>query len=333
MGALMPKWIDRNQVPTLLVPGATEPLAALVASTMRGLIAHGGPRSPASLERAAQAALVGLDVPQNLLRATRRELISLGDLVLWSAPGNGGSPLLHAVPLCAVHRPAGGWQLVGVNPAREQALQAASAVVTQGAGRLIPQGHDDLIRELGLPNIDEQCWARAPHPESLVEAAQDLPGLLAGAPPIAHAAEPTLLIPGPGWYPHASPAPAHEGHRVAVTTLPWGQRRWWAVHVNAAGAVAKALELPQPTLPAGRHGFEQAWTLHIALAHAAGMPCGYTLADGLLELCFPAPPWLARRLDLRGERFEGVQSWLIEAPLQDDVRALMDTSLYRELAA
>lgn len=306
--------------PGVIYPG-TDPAVPVAASTLRRILSLRGAQSRLRLLRAAEMSLRGLMGPDAaaLLERTLEQIIADRDAL---EPAEDVLPVQNEGALVYPQPPGlvqmtDGWLLVGCGLPAERLAAAAE-------GGLARRGHRRWVRGDvdGLPRLGPSAWAHAPKLDlrSLGEHARGI--LVARGRPAGDLRGLRVLERRPGYHLRA-PTFRDRGPHVGRFPLLWGGEKWCLVDLGADGAPGKTLEFSHPELSAlmpAAPPFEVAWTLHLAFATVEGVQYQAVATPDTqrpdrvdLRLEFPAPPWLARQLDLLGRRvaLEWPVSWSI----------------------
>jgi hypothetical protein len=302
--------------PALLADDENQ-LHARIADALRTMVGLHGPQRPGALTSSIEGSLRGLTTRESATQVGREirrvlaRLVDDGDLVRGDDTEDDA---LHARPLGLVRGAAGRGLLVGACLKTEAQVAAAAG---PGLRRL---GHRrwldlnvQLPEDVSPPELGGSIWARAPAPLDLERALEAAACLLVDQLALGSLDGIAWLRPGGTRWAPAEEAPA--GLHVLRRETQWGQRRWYLVRFDAGGMAGPALQLPSPQLPAGDTAYGQGATLHLLLSAQRGQSCSWHLyEDHVIELSALPPPWLARQLDLLGDR-RGGRRWCL-APNQ-----------------
>jgi len=308
---------------------------ALLAAAMRRHMSVLRPTTRGALERAAVRAVRPLLAAVDSLERKAEYVLDslLGDrdaVVVQSADGR-----LEVAPLepSAVALADGHVLLTGCGDRTELRLhQCGHSVLLRGHRRWV-QATEAQLRQAGVRTASTRSWSRA----SLLNAAelgqQAAAALYGGGRPAG--ALQGLLILGAGYHWHAT-LQVHDGVHVGRYPGRYGERHWCLVEVDQ-GRASRVLGLrdgPGAALLPWAAPFELALTLYLCLRQEEGHPAAAVVAPRAqpvagrtlsLELGFPAPPWLARQLDLLAyrESLRWPGRWSLRPAEQPSLNALI----------
>ncbi len=291
---------------------------AFLGATLRRTAGILCPCSPATLRAAVLESLQYLDEDADELAKRADEavegLIVVGDLLELSQVTVDTLPIkgawLFAAPPGFVVRPSGSLYLTGIAPDEPTPLPASlrARVVHEGLTRVIrPQGSEDLpatLRDLGLLQLSENAWLKAPKQESAAGLRDTMLGRLMRQPPSGAIDDVVILDPfrTVDYYSGRWIIPRSEsGSFVARRPQAYGSPLWAYVMLEN-GTVTKLLDFP---LKGTRwRGCDVAWYLQMAIDYNRGTPQEYRrrrMPDGAyLDFFSPLPLWAQRRLMLFG---------------------------------
>ena len=217
---------------------------------------------------------------------------------------------VFAAPPSFVERPDGSVFLIGIVPdeAIPLPVSLSARIAYEGSLRLLtPQASEDLpsvLRDLGLLELYQSAWLRAPKPESASELHDRMLCRLTGEPPSGAVADISILDParnvdyyGGRWVTPKGESGNYVGRRPqAYGALLWG----YASLAN--GKVTGFLDFP---LKGTRwRGCDVAWHLQMAIDYCRGTPQLYrrrpTPDGACLDFFSPLPLWAQRRLAVLG---------------------------------
>jgi hypothetical protein len=200
-------------------------------------------------------------------------------------------------------------------------------VVHEGFARvLIPQPSEDLpsvLRDLGLLELSESIWLKAPRPETAAELRDGMLQRLIGQPPSGGVADISILDSARdvGYYVGRWINPKKEsGNYVARRPQAYGAPLWGFASL-IDGGVTRFLDFP---LKGTRwRGCDVAWHLQMAIDHCRGIPQLYrrrlTPGGASLDFFSPLPLWAQRHLAVLGRLVPREKSlfsyWLPEREL------------------
>ena len=236
------------------------------------------------------------------------DLLELGS-VATDDPDVKGTWVFPAPPAFVVRR-SGSVFILGVLPDEPSPLPASMSVriVHEGFARvMMPLPSEDLasiLRGLGLLEISEAVWLRAPKPESAADLRDAMIRRLAAQPPSGGIADISILDPGRGvnYYRGRWINPSEEtGPFVARRPQAYGSPLWGLAHLEQ-GQVVRFLDFPLKGSRWG--GCDTAWHLQMAIDYCRGAPQLYRrlpVSDGLrFDFFSPLPIWAQRRLAVVG---------------------------------
>lgn len=326
-------WIDRDaalrRIGGANAGSVSDEGRAAMAAALRRAAERRCPSTSAALIREARASLSGL-LPPDLdddWESMLQELVGLGDIIegdlLADAGAAGGVTrtvrrfFAHPSALVEASQRA---LLVGVDSdpdLRDWGLLGAR-LHRRGALRILepeegsePSFARRLAKAVGLPLLDPTAWARAPAPTSAAMLVGRYERLLAAATPSRGSVQGLRVVCAARDYKPIAGEQADARFRTYVgsTQGSWGGRPWCFMQLTPRGDVERLVELP---LDRAVPGFGEAWRLALALAAERGEPGGWAYDGSSISLSFPAPPWVARQLDLLGERRRAwPQVWVI----------------------
>jgi hypothetical protein len=344
------EWMDTGSALRNIAGGnagcITDEAGAAMASALRHAAERRCPSTPGALIRDARTSLAGL-VAENLgdrWEAALQELVGLGDLSEGDQVGVVEDPdaeatrgrRLYAHPSALVEA-AGRALLVGVDvgPDRRDWGAVGARLHRRGALRLLEPAEGPevafarrLARDAGLPLLDASGWARAPAPTSASMLVGRFRRLLAASPPFRGSLQGLRVVcRARGYRPvTAEDSPSDFREYVASTQGTWGSRPWCFVQLDTRSRVEGLVELPQER---GLPAFAEAWRLALALAAERGEPGVWRYEGPRLMLSFPAPPWVARQLDLLGERARAwPTAWLLAPKHRPHAERLLQEQLW-----
>jgi len=298
----------------MLCPCSPSTLIAAVLESLQYLTEDYG----AIAERAA-ASLEGLIIGGDLLELNQ---VTIDD------PHSKGTWVFAAPPGFVV-RPSGSVFLIGI--VRDQATPLPAAlnarVAHEGFARvLVPQPPEDLasiLLDLGLLELSEAVWLKAPKPESARELRDDMLRRLAEQPPSGAVADIEILDSARSvdYYVGRWVKPKKEsGNYVGRRPQAYGAPIWgFATLTN--GVVTSFLDFP---LKGTRwRGCDVAWHLQMAIDQCRGTPQLYgrrpESGGAYLDFFSPLPLWAQRRLAVLGRLVPREKSlfsyWLPEREL------------------
>ncbi|HND33934.1 MAG TPA: hypothetical protein PLA94_28235, partial [Myxococcota bacterium] len=184
----------------------------------------------------------------------------------------------------------------------------------------------ELAKQAGLPVLDIRGWAKGPRQETATAVVARFERLLGAAPGCGTFAGLRLLDRPSTYNKNLDPSKARPGVWVGATPSSWATRAWCVVRLDDRLCPDRVVELPRdPSLPA----FGEAWRITCALGAAEGTPATFSHDGSFLRLSFPAPPWVARQLDLLGSRSTAAPfRWLLPAKDLPVARSLLRNELW-----
>ena len=267
-------------------------------SLLEGL--HGLPTSydslPDAIDDAIEALIVGGD------------LLELADVVIDDSEVK--QTWVFAAPPSFVVRPSASLFLIGIVADQDTFLPSTltERVHHRGYTRVLePLSGEKLqhqLRELGLQQLSDRAWLKAPRTEDPADMLSQHERLLDRELPIAgirdlqilDSARPVTYYRGRWTNPTDQ-----EGRFIARRPQEFGAPIWCLVELKD-GEPVRLLDLP---LPQTRwRGCDAAWHLQAAIDHCHGTPQRYRLrtnSDGVrFDLFSPLPQWSERRLMIFG---------------------------------
>jgi hypothetical protein len=279
----------------ILCPCSPSTLIAAVLESLQYLTEDYG----AIAERAA-ASLEGLLIGGDLLELNQ---VTIDD------PRAKGTWVFAAPPGFVV-RPGGNVFLIGIVPDEATPLPASlnARVAYEGFARVLtPQLSEDLpsvLHHLGLIELSNSVWLKAPKPESATELLDGMLRRLAEQPPSGAVADICILEPlrDVDYYVGRWVNPTNEsGDYVARRPQAYGAPLWGFARLMDGG-VTRFLDCP---LKGTRwRGCDVAWHLQMAIDHCRGTPQLYRRrpapGGACLDFFSPLPLWTQRRLAVLG---------------------------------
>jgi len=293
-----------------------EPFLAALVRRAAGMLC---PCSPATLAAAADDSLQYLaDDREELTRRIAEvieALIIAGDLLelnqVTTDDPNVKGTWVFAAPPSFVVRPSGGIFILGIAPDEASPLPASLSerIIYEGTSRVLAATSEDLpsvLRELGLLELADTVWMRAPRQESATSCRDGLFRRLSAQPPCGAIDDISILDSARpvDYYRGRWRSPAHDsGTFVARRPQAYGAPLW-GFATMADGVAIQFLDFP---LKGNRwRGCDAAWHLQMAIDHCNGTPQHYrrTPIAGAVRLDFfsPLPLWGQRRLAILGKR-------------------------------
>ncbi|MYE99334.1 MAG: hypothetical protein F4234_04010 [Gammaproteobacteria bacterium] len=299
--------------------GATLDKSMLAALARRSAGIH-CPCSRATLRNSLLECLYGLptefDSLRNAIDDVIEALIVGGDLLELADVVIDDSDLkqtwVFAAPPSFVVRPSGSVFLIGIVADQDVFLPStlAERVLNRGSTRILePQPEEclpDELRELGLQQLSDRTWLRAPRIENSAKLLSRHQRLLDDAIPITDIPELQILdFTRPVTYYRgrwASPIDQN-GMFVARRPQEFGAPIWCLVELEN-GEPTRLLDLP---LPRTRwRGCDAAWHIQAAIDHSRNMPQRYRYRaedEGIrFDFFSPLPLWSERRFMILGKR-------------------------------
>lgn len=293
---------------------------ALLAAALRRAASSLSPCSRATVLRAVAETLQPLaaataDIEERL-DAVLEDMVVVGDLLelpsVASGQGDAKDMWVFPAPPSFVMRPTGKAYVLGIAPDEASALPSALAerVIHDRVVRTIePEPNEDLrgvLAEVGLHEITEAAWLKAPKSTSSAEYVRAMTGRLSGAGPSGDVADLKVLDPTTSvlFYKGRWVVPGKRTG-VFVARRPQAYRAdLWGYAELRDGEVQRFVDLP---LSGSRwRGCDVAWLLQMAIDAERGTPQRYGVVrgDGLARFDFysPLPLWAQRRLQLVGRR-------------------------------
>ena len=290
---------------------------AVLAASVRRAAGFLCPCARSTLSNAVEQALEYL-TDDNRIRERINDaiegLIVGGDLLELSRvatedPNVKGTWVFPAPP-AFVARSSGTVFILGIVPDEASPLPTSlgERIAYEGYGRvLVPNASEDLpsvLRGLGLLQIAEAVWVRAPRPESATQLREAMVRRLGNQPRSGAIAELLILDPDRSvtYYRGRWSAPKKEtGAYVARRPQAYGASLWGFAQLED-GAVTRFLDFP---LKGARwRGSDVAWHLQMAIDCLRGTPQLFrrrTASDGvILDFFSPLPLWVQRRLAITG---------------------------------
>ena len=248
------------------------------------------------------------------IEATVEALTVVGDLLELSQvtiddPSVKGTWVFAAPPGFVV-RPGGSIFFTGMAPDESTPLPASlgSRVIHEGYARVIrPQISEDLpaaLRDLGLLELSERVWLKAPKSEPAAEFIDRMLQQLATQSPSGLIDDLIILDPARSvdYYAGRWVSPKNEsGSFIARRPQAYGANLWGYVALEN-GVATKFIDFP---LKGSRwRGCDIAWHLQMAIDFERGEPQQYRrrlVSDGAyLDFFSPIPLWAQRRLVIIG---------------------------------
>jgi hypothetical protein len=291
---------------------------AMLAASLRRAAGILCPCSPSTLVTAVLESLQYLTEDNTILAehvaAAADGLIIGGDLlelnqVTIDDPTVKGTWVFAAPPGFVV-RPGGSVFIIGIVPDESTPLPASlnERVAHEGFARVLtPQPSEDLpsiLRDLGLLELSESIWLKAPKLESATELRDGMLRRLAGQPPSEAVADISILDPtrNVDYYVGRWITPTTEsGNYVGRRPQAFGAPLWGFASLTD-GVVTRFLDFP---LKGTRwRGCDVAWHLQMAIDYCRGTPQLYrrrpTPGGACLDFYSPLPLWAQRRLAVLG---------------------------------
>lgn len=217
---------------------------------------------------------------------------------------------VFAAPPSFVVRPGGSVFIIGIVPDEATPLPASlnERIAYEGFARVLtPQPSEDLpsiLRDLGLLELSESVWLKAPKLESATELRDGMLRRLAGQPPSGAVADISILDPARNvdYYVGRWINPRKEsGNYVGRRPQAFGAPLWGFASLTD-GVVTRFLDFP---LKGTRwRGCDVAWHLQMAIDRCRGTPQLYrrrpTPGGTCLDFFSPLPLWAQRRLAVLG---------------------------------
>jgi hypothetical protein len=306
-------------------PASAEGLRSeVIAQALRRAVHILAPCAKHELENAILQSFAGLGRGREKLAAvveqTLEELIVYGDILemrgadddYWSR----SALVLRPAPPSFVQRKNGSIVVIGVagDEITPFTPELASRLRHNGGLRIIyPDDGEDLkslLQEIGLLELSETAWLRAPKLESAASYLADQRLQLAKEPP-SGAVEGIRILDSP-----RSPAfyrdrwtdvgPRHEGIFVGRRPQRYGSALWCIVDLER-GAVRRFKDLV--SLGDRVRPCDLAWRIQMAIDADAGIPQRFRCREnqGMCRLDFfsPLPSWAERRLAIVGQKITG----------------------------
>jgi len=291
---------------------------AMLAASLRRAAGMLCPCSPSTLIGAVLESLQYLTEDYGAIAeraaASLEVLIIGGDLlelnqVTIDDPRSKGTWVFAAPPGFVV-RPGGSVFLIGI--VRDQATPLPASlnarVAHEGFARVLtPQPSEDLpsvLHDLGLIELSNSAWLKAPKPESATELLDDMLRRLTEQPPSGSIADISILDPARSvdyyldrWLNPSKESGNYVGRRPQAYGAPL-----WGFATLIAGHVTRFLDFP---LKRTRwRGCDVAWHLQMAIDHCRGTPQLYRRrpapGGACLDFFSPLPLWAQRRLAVLG---------------------------------
>ena len=251
---------------------------------------------PDAIDDAIEALVVGGD------------LLELADVVIDDSDVK--QTWVFAAPPSFVARPKGSVFLIGVVADQDTFLPASltERVLHRGYTRILePQPEEKLpvdLRELGLQELSERAWLKAPQIEGPTQMLARYDQHLARQQSVTGIPDVQILDSGRPvtYYRGRWTVPTdHDGTFVARRPQEFGAPIWCLVKVTN-GQPVRLLDLP---LPQSRwRGCDEAWHLQMAIDYVRDAPQRYRRrVDGeevRLDFLSPLPQWSERRLMVLG---------------------------------
>ncbi|NKC14854.1 MAG: hypothetical protein GKR94_22525 [Gammaproteobacteria bacterium] len=292
---------------------------------------HGLPTSYDSLPEAIDDAIEGLIVGGDLLE--------LADVIIDDSDVK--QTWVFAAPPSFVVRPSGSVFLLGIVSDQDTFLPSSltGRVLQRGFMRVLePQPGEDLsreLRELGLQELSDRAWLKAPQTEDPADMLDRHQRLLASQPPVTEIRDLQILDsmrPVTYYRGRWTDPTDQDGMFVARRPQEFGAPIWCLVALRN-GAPVRLLDLP---LPRTRwRGCDVAWHLQGAIDHCRGTPQRYrrrVASDGIrFDFFSPLPQWAERRLMILGRsvpRDRCLFSYVVPANEADEEEAFLQQNLW-----
>ncbi len=275
------------------------------------------PCAPSRIVGTVVSALDGLvddlEEVRVLAEETIQSLIALGDLIEDRPKGDsgvGGGTQIYAAPPAFVARQSGAFLLLGIVPdggdSLSEELEGRIEYINH-TRRII--GDEDLgaqLQELGLVELPQQAWLRAPRQETAAECIGRFGIALDRSTPSGDIPGLTLLDPDTSnrFYKGRWRQPtSRTGRFVARRSQLYGSPIWCYVEIER-GLPKKLLDLPLQE--GGFRGCDEAWQLQAAIDAERGEPQVFRLRFAIeseiaVEFFSPVPAFARRRWDAIGE--------------------------------
>ena len=253
---------------------------------------------PTAIDDAIEALVVGGD------------LLELADVVIDDSDVK--QTWVFAAPPSFVIRPSGSVFLIGVVADQDTFLPSTliERVLHRSYTRVLePQPEENLaeeLRELGLQQLSDRAWLKAPRIEDPAEMLSRHQRLLDDQLPITGIPDLQILdsTRPVTYYRGRWTNPSDQnGTFVARRSQEFGAPIWCLVELRN-GEPARFLDLPLPKTP--WRGCDSAWHIQAAIDYGRNAPQRYrSRAEGdrvRLDLFSPLPQWSERRLMILGRR-------------------------------
>jgi len=281
---------------SILCPCARSTLARAVGESLQHLMEDAG-----ELAERIDDVLEGLVIGGDLLELSNVAIDNSNAKSSWVFPA----------PPAFVSRPSGRVSILGIVPDEASPLPSSlSARLThEGVTRvLVPKASENLpsvLRDLGLLEMTEATWLRAPKQESAIDFRGGMARRLSNQPPSGNIPDLTILdsTKSPTYYRGRWIAPRSEsGTYVARRPQAYGAPLWGFAELKD-GVALRFLDFP---LKGSRwRGADAAWHLQMAIDHLRGTPQLYRrgVQPNCIRLDFfsPLPLWAQRRLSIIGQ--------------------------------
>lgn len=279
----------------VLCPCAPVTLASAVFDTLRLLT-----QEPDVLKRRAAAAVENLIIFGDLLELNQ---VTVDDPAIKST-------WIFAAPPSFVVRPSGTVFVLGVVADEASPLPDAlsSRVTYENFTRMLtPRAEEDLpaiLRNLGLRELSQDAWLKAPRSESATELRDQMLGRLRQQAGSGAIADIRILDAARDirFYEQRWVIPQNEsGEYVARRPQAYGARLWGFAQLEK-GTVTRFLDFPMK----GQRwrGCDVAWHLQMAIDQCHGTPQRFRKRSVSGRVCFdffsPLPQWASRRMAVVG---------------------------------
>lgn len=268
-----------------------------------------------------------LDSLENLdeeIKSVLESLLAYGDFLEFantSQGGTGTNTLIYLAPPSFIRRNKNRVLLIGIVPDHISPLPdelEAKIEYVNHIRRLSADDIDDLgtyLTELGLIELNEDIWLRAPNYEPASNYLSRLDRILDLAPHSGDIADLLLLDPTTSvryysrrWVKLSS----QSGRFVARRNQLYGSPIWCYVEAEK-GSAKKFIDLP--LRQSKWRGCDEAWRLQAAIDALRGKPQLFRVRPGtkgsnIMDLFSPVPSWAQRKWDAVGERVPGTNGSL-----------------------
>jgi hypothetical protein len=327
---------------------------ALLAALLRRA---GGILCPCSRTSLRAAVLEGLrdliedDTLSERIDAIIEGLIIGGDLLelhdVATADQAAKGTWVFAAPPSYVCRPGGSIFLMGTVPDQDSFLppSLASRVQYEGNTRVL-QPHPDeglsgALLELGLQELPEGVWLKAPRAETPESFIQGYQRELEAQPASGKVADLSVLDPttATDFYPKrwTSPNSGHTGIFVARRPQEFGAPIW-CLALLSEGRAVKFIDLPSRRTR--WRGSDIAWQYQMAVDRCRGAPQLYRkaeTADGVrFDFFSPLPQWSQRRMMIFGHqvpRSKCLMSFILPSTQSEAEESFLQQRLWLERAS